>query len=77
MYYRCDPRKNVNCKKRACFLFGGTCSITSDDTCACDSQPSGIKGSIRSNLTIKEQADLQGQVLAKGPEACGVKVYGV
>lgn len=76
MYYRCDPRKNVHCKKRDCFIFCGICSLTSDEKCACDSRPNGIKGEISGTL-IKEQDILQAEVIRKGPEAAGVVVYGV
>lgn len=28
-YYFCDPEKNVNCKKDACFINNGPCNLTS------------------------------------------------
>ena len=29
VFYKCDPKKNVLCKKLCCFETGGKCSITS------------------------------------------------
>lgn len=28
-YYFCDPEKNVNCKKDACYINNGPCNLTS------------------------------------------------
>ena len=36
MYYRCDPRKNIMCKKRNCYVTDGTCTLTSDMDCSID-----------------------------------------
>lgn len=30
MFYKCDPRKATQCRKRACFINGGDCAITSN-----------------------------------------------
>lgn len=35
--YRCDPNKNTLCKKTACFINGGPCSHTTQESCALDS----------------------------------------
>ena len=29
VYYKCDPEKNVNCKKQECYVTNGRCSLTS------------------------------------------------
>lgn len=26
--YKCDPNKNIKCKKRECFINGGECRLT-------------------------------------------------
>ena len=34
IFYRCDPEKNTECRKRGCFRRGGKCRATSRTECA-------------------------------------------
>ena len=36
--YRCDPEKNPECKKTACYISGGPCMLTSKKEAAKDGQ---------------------------------------
>lgn len=60
MFYRCDPKKNYKCQKTTCFLWGGSCSITSDERCKCDGTE-GIQD-IAGNKLIAAQAEMLKEV---------------
>lgn len=34
IYYRCDPERNKECRKRLCYRCGGPCRATSKTDCA-------------------------------------------
>ena len=34
IFYRCDPEKNRECRKRGCYTRGGQCRATSKTECA-------------------------------------------
>lgn len=36
IFYKCDPAKNKECKKRSCFLKGGECEFTFNKECSLD-----------------------------------------
>lgn len=36
LVYKCDPEKNVNCRKSSCYATGGVCNHTTDRLFAID-----------------------------------------
>lgn len=34
IFYRCDPKKNKECRKNGCYLYRGKCKATSKIECA-------------------------------------------
>lgn len=53
MFYTCDPRKNQNCSKRTCYVYGGNCWITSNENAALTGRP--LTGTVRSQPTAAQE----------------------
>ena len=56
-WYICDPELNTECRKRSCFLYGGTCDLTSKQECAVkDGNGEAIQVNPRERLKEKMRA---------------------
>lgn len=57
-WYICDPALNRECRKRNCFLYGGTCELTSNAEC-------GVKDGNGQTIAVDPRVRLKEKMRAR------------